>query len=79
MQASRDYCLGEQPPSSVQGVMQQLGLPLPSGQGAQLFECASDLPAADLVLVMDKFTAADVLREVGGWGAWTGGPAGVLG
>jgi hypothetical protein len=31
---------------------------------AFVFEPANDIVAADLVLVMDKFTAADVLREV---------------
>jgi hypothetical protein len=32
--------------------------------GAVQFEPAADIVASDLVLVMDKYTAADVLREV---------------
>ena len=34
-----------------------------------MFDPANDIVAADLVLVMDKYTAADVLREV----RWAGG------
>jgi hypothetical protein len=30
------------------------------------FDPAADIVASDLVLVMDKYTAADVLREVRG-------------
>ena len=33
---------------------------------ARLFEPAQDIVFFDLVLVMDKFTAADALKEVGG-------------
>ena len=36
-----------------------------SSNGAVMFDPVSDIVSSDLVLVMDKFTAADVLREVG--------------
>jgi hypothetical protein len=49
----------------VKAVASQLGLRLPPGHYARLFNCQRDIPAADLLLVMDKYTAADVLREVG--------------
>ena len=38
---------------------------LPEGAAAQQFDHERDIVAFDLVLVMDKFCAADVLREVG--------------
>jgi len=37
---------------------------LPEGAVARQFDHERDIVAFDLVLVMDKFTAADVLREV---------------
>jgi hypothetical protein len=38
---------------------------LPAGFAARKFDREKDIVQFDLVLVMDKFTAADVLREVG--------------
>jgi hypothetical protein len=37
--------------------------------GVSVFNPLEDIVAADLVLVMDKYTAADVLREVRDWTA----------
>ena len=37
------------------------------GGGVSVFNPLEDIVAADLVLVMDKYTAADVLREVRAW------------
>lgn len=66
-QASRDYCEGQPPHPSAAAAAAALGLELPceaSAAGAQIFEPASDIVSSDLVLCMDKFSAADVLREV---------------
>lgn len=38
---------------------------LPAGFQARQLKPETDIVAFDMVLVMDKFTAADVLREVG--------------
>ena len=45
-------------------MLTRIGLEPPPGFQARQFEEAADIVAFDLVLVMDKFTAADVLREV---------------
>lgn len=66
MQASRDYCIGDGPEGSVLTVLNRVGLAPPEGCKAAQFDEAADIVAFDLVLVMDKFTAADVLREVRG-------------
>ena len=44
---------------------QEEGLQLPAGFQARQLKPETDIVAFDMVLVMDKFTAADVLREVG--------------
>jgi hypothetical protein len=78
MQASRDYCIGQQPHHAAAAVAEAaLGTPLAgtaaaaagsaaaaAAGGAVQFNPAADIVASDLVLVMDKYTAADVLREV---------------
>ncbi len=64
MQATRDYNIGEGPEASVLAAAHELGLVLPEGITARLFDHERDIVAYDLVLVMDKFTAADVMREV---------------
>eukprot|EP00878_Enallax_costatus_P033054 GHUV01036431.1.p1 GENE.GHUV01036431.1~~GHUV01036431.1.p1 ORF type:complete len:250 (+),score=82.46 GHUV01036431.1:458-1207(+) len=64
--ATRDYCLGEGPDQAAVAAAATLGVQLPDAgtAAAVMFDPANDIVAADLVLVMDKFTAADVLREV---------------
>lgn len=77
VRASRDYCIGQQPHPAADAVAQAaLGAPLAAAAadgaaepaaaaaGAVQFDPAADIVASDLVLVMDKYTAADVLREV---------------
>jgi hypothetical protein len=70
VQASRDYCIGQQPHPAAAAVAEAaLGTPLAgtaagAAGGAVQFNPAADIVASDLVLVMDKYTAADVLREV---------------
>ncbi|WIA42862.1 hypothetical protein OEZ86_008786 [Tetradesmus obliquus] len=78
VRASRDYCIGQQPHPAADAVAQAaLGAPLAGAAadgaaesaaaaagGAVQFDPAADIVASDLVLVMDKYTAADVLREV---------------
>ena len=43
---------------------QEEGLALPANFQARQMKPETDIVAFDMVLVMDKFTAADVLREV---------------
>jgi protein-tyrosine phosphatase len=62
--ATRDYCQGEGPDPAAVAVLAAVGLPLPPAYAARTFDQAADVVRCDLVLVMDKFTAADVLREV---------------
>jgi hypothetical protein len=74
LQASRDYCIGQQPhPAAAAVAAAALGTTLSSSPtaaaaaaagGAVQFDPAADIVASDVVLVMDKYTAADVLREV---------------
>mmetsp|Transcript_6353 Transcript_6353/g.18261 ORF Transcript_6353/g.18261 Transcript_6353/m.18261 type:complete len:314 (-) Transcript_6353:410-1351(-) len=61
---SKDYNVGDPPDETLQAVAEELSLRLPEGHKAQHFDHEADIVAYDLVLVFDKFTAADVLREV---------------
>lgn len=80
LQGTRPYNLGEEPEASALAAAEALGLmephspssPSSSANGgpqpphrARLFSAAEDMVGADLVLVMDKYTAGDVMREVG--------------
>ena len=56
--------MGEGPEPFVLEVAQEEGLALPASFQARQLVPETDIVAYDLVLVMDKFTAADVLREV---------------
>ena len=49
---------------SVQAVAQQMGLSLDENFKARQVNPERDIVLFDVVLVMDKFTAADLLREV---------------
>ena len=60
----RDYNLGEGVEKFVEEVAQEEGLALPADFHARQIKPETDIVAFDMVLVMDKFTAADVLREV---------------
>ncbi|KAG2484271.1 hypothetical protein HYH03_016915 [Edaphochlamys debaryana] len=61
---TRPYNLGEGPESAVPEALEALGLDPPGHHSARLFEPAADIVAYDLLLVMDKYTASDVMREV---------------
>ncbi|CAD7698169.1 unnamed protein product [Ostreobium quekettii] len=61
---SRDYNLGEGPEASVLQAAEDLGIVLPEGFQARMVDHARDIVIYDLLLAMDKFTSADVLREV---------------
>ena len=61
--ASQDYCVGDSPEGSTVAAAEKLGLSFPKGNTARMFEPGADLVRHDVILVMDKFTAADVLRE----------------
>ena len=45
-------------------VAEELQLKLPEGAGAAVFQPSSDIVNNDVVIIMDKFIAADVLKEV---------------
>ena len=60
----RDYNVGEGPEAFVLQVAREEGLTLPHHFKARQLVPETDIVAFDIVLVMDKFTAADVLREV---------------
>ncbi|KAK9816561.1 hypothetical protein WJX72_002020 [[Myrmecia] bisecta] len=61
---TRDYNLGDGPEPAVVRVAQEQGIRLPDGFAARQMDHEADIVQFDLVLVMDKYTAADVLREV---------------
>ena len=68
----RNYCVGDGPDPNAALVAAELDWELPRGYMAEQFNEARDIVAYDLVLVVDKFVAADVLREVGLLGAAAG-------
>ncbi|DBA94929.1 TPA: hypothetical protein ACH3X1_002458 [Trebouxia sp. C0004] len=61
---TRDYNVGDGADVSVQAAVQQMGLQIPENFQARQINPERDIVCFDVVLVMDKFTAADVLREV---------------
>lgn len=65
--ATRDYQLGESPHPAALDIIKQLQLEVPPGISARLMQPGDDIADFDLILVMDKYTAADVLREVAGY------------
>ena len=56
--------MGDGADVSVQAAAQSMGLELPENFQARQINPERDIVCFDVVLVMDKFTAADVLREV---------------
>ncbi|CAI7820846.1 unnamed protein product [Closterium sp. NIES-53] len=62
--AVRDYNVGESPDSRVVQLAGQSGVAVDAARQAQLLRPAEDVVAHDLLVVMDKFNAADVLKEV---------------
>ncbi|CAM6089932.1 unnamed protein product [Calypogeia fissa] len=62
--ATRDYNVGEIADPRAVMVAEEYGLELPEGKVATVFDCSTDIVMSDLVLVMDKFTASDALKEV---------------
>lgn len=67
LQGTRDYNVGDGADVSVQAAVQQMGLQIPENFQARQINPERDIVCFDVVLVMDKFTAADVLREVNSW------------
>ena len=67
LQGTRDYNVGDGADVSVQAAVQQMGLQIPENFQARQINPERDIVCFDVVLVMDKFTAADVLREVSNW------------
>jgi hypothetical protein len=64
LQASRDYNLGEGPELSATTVAAARGWAVPANYGAEKFDDRKDVILFDLILTMDKYTTADVLREI---------------
>lgn len=64
LQGTREYNVGDGPDIAAQGAAQQMGIELPADFQARQINPERDIVEFDIVLVMDKFTAADVLREV---------------
>ncbi|XP_024370148.1 uncharacterized protein [Physcomitrium patens] len=62
--ASRDYNVGESPDPRAVSVAEEFGLKLPAGATSCVFDCQADIVLFDLLVVMDKFNASDVLKEV---------------
>ncbi|CAI5996158.1 unnamed protein product [Closterium sp. NIES-64] len=62
--AVRDYNVGENPDSRVVQLAGQSGVAVDAARQAALLRPAEDVVAHDLLVVMDKFNAADVLKEV---------------
>eukprot|EP00850_Spirogloea_muscicola_P021702 SM000258S09118 [mRNA] locus=s258:23636:26742:- [translate_table: standard] len=62
--ATQQYNVGEAPDSRAAEVAAEEGLELRQGFQARYYEPARDVVDFDLLLVMDKFNASDVLKEV---------------
>ncbi|KAI5056690.1 hypothetical protein GOP47_0028508 [Adiantum capillus-veneris] len=60
---TRDYNEGEKPDGNVLEVAGDLGLDI-KDHSATVFDCARDVVVYDMLLVMDKFTASDVLKDI---------------
>ena len=63
LQGTRDYNIGQGPEASVTGAAASMGISLPDVRARQ-FVPEKDIVVFDMVVVMDKYTAADVLKEV---------------
>lgn len=61
---SRDYNVDESPDPRAVAVAEEMGVKLPEGAVARVFNCQADIVLFDLLVVMDKFNASDVLKEV---------------
>ncbi|GJP81548.1 hypothetical protein CLOP_g11688 [Closterium sp. NIES-67] len=62
--AVRDYNVGESPDSRVVQLAGQSGVAVEGSRRAELLRPVEDVVAYDVLVVMDKFNAADVLKEV---------------
>ena len=64
LQGTRDYSIGEGAVVSVQAAAQTMGLEIRQDFKAPQIDFEKDIVKFDVVFVMDKYTAADILREV---------------
>jgi protein-tyrosine-phosphatase len=62
--ASRDFNVGQGPEPAAAAAAASLGLALRPSYWARQFRDSVDVVRADLIVAMDKYTAADVLREI---------------
>lgn len=79
VQATQSFNVGEGPERAAVTAARARGLEIPPDFAARQFDPGADMARCDLVLVMDKFTASDVLREASGLAVefWGGDPVGV--
>ena len=64
LQGTRDYNVGQSVDPIVAEVANDLGIPLPLGFASRTCNHVEDVVKFDMILVMDKFTASDFLKEV---------------
>lgn len=62
--ATQSFNVGEGPERAAVTAARARGLEIPPDFAARQFDPGADMARCDLVLVMDKFTASDVLREI---------------
>ncbi|KAK9800329.1 hypothetical protein WJX73_003149 [Symbiochloris irregularis] len=62
--ATRDYSVGAAPEPVVAEVAAELGIQLPQNFASRQCDHVHDVVQYDLILVMDKYTASDFLKEV---------------
>lgn len=72
-QATQSFNVGEGPERAAVTAARARGLEIPPDFAARQFDPGADMARCDLVLVMDKFTASDVLREASGLAVGFGG------
>mmetsp|Transcript_36474 Transcript_36474/g.107716 ORF Transcript_36474/g.107716 Transcript_36474/m.107716 type:complete len:334 (-) Transcript_36474:21-1022(-) len=61
---TRDYSVGDSPHSAALSIAAEHNLKLLDGTQARVFDDNAHISHFDLILVLDKFTAADVLRQL---------------
>ncbi|RMZ52670.1 hypothetical protein APUTEX25_000789, partial [Auxenochlorella protothecoides] len=71
--ATQSFNVGEGPERAAVTAARARGLEIPPDFAARQFDPGADMARCDLVLVMDKFTASDVLREASGLAVGFGG------
>jgi protein-tyrosine-phosphatase len=63
-QGSRDYNVDESPDPRAVAVAEEMGVKLPEGAVARVFNCQADIVLFDLLVVMDKVKTLTVYRSI---------------